>query len=290
MTEAVVQEYVRCAYCKRPVIKQKFCPRCGNILIKDDESPLKVDEKMVEEKIPEKPIETVVEKPIEQLEKLSQQTQNSEEERKVAIEMEPSETPAKKDPVTNEAESAVEVVPVSDEVKHPVATSEADTIKTVPNVIKNVKDMSNLLNLLKEDEMTEDAFLGLYNGLADDAQKLVTKRGELISEIKAAVNDYRSKMISVKHDMKLLNIRVRAAALKRDINDYKHGLREGKEAAHLENLEGLKDSAELEELMVAVNNCVDALSELHMSEEIRSKIETSMQGTLSLLKETHNSQ
>jgi hypothetical protein len=58
MTEAVVQEYVRCAYCKRPVIKQKFCPRCGNILIKDDESPPKVDEKMVEEKTPEKPIAT----------------------------------------------------------------------------------------------------------------------------------------------------------------------------------------------------------------------------------------
>jgi hypothetical protein len=268
MTEAVVKEYVRCAHCKRPVVKQKFCPRCGNILIKEEEGPPQGDEKNMSDKSFEKPVETVEANPIE----------------------ESSETTVKKDPVTIEDKSVYGIVPASDEGKDRVTMPFEDMIKTFPDVTKNVRNMSNLVNLLKEEEITEDAFLGLYNGMAEDAQKLVQRRGELVAEIKAAVKGYRSKMISVKHDMKLLNIRARATALKRDINEYKSSLREEEEAAHSENLERLNDSAELEELMIAVNNCADALSELHVSEDVRNKIQSSMQGTLSLLKETNGSQ
>ena len=56
-------------------------------------------------------------------------------------------------------------------------------METTPNVAQNVKDVSSLVNLLKEDEMNEDSFLELYNGMADDAHKLTIRRGELITEI-----------------------------------------------------------------------------------------------------------
>jgi len=61
------------------------------------------------------------------------------------------------------------------------------------------------------------------------------------------------------------------------------------EAAHLGSLGRLNDSEELEKLMSAVNLCSDALSELRVSDEVKGKIQNSMEEALSLLKETSGS-
>jgi uncharacterized Zn finger protein (UPF0148 family) len=277
----VLKEYVRCSNCGKPVVKQKFCPRCGNILIEDPESPPAEGEKVMDDKTSENPVEA---NPTEQLEKLSQKVQSSEDERRANIEEE-SETVGKEDLGTVDKEGVKVVTFASDEGTSLVNASVVATMETVPNVTKNVKDVSDLVNLLKGDEIGEDAFAHAV----DDTHKLILRRGELIAEMEAAVKGYRSTMISVRQNMKLLNIRARAAALRRDIDDYMRGTGGEQEAAHLGSLGGLNDSEELEKLMSAVNLCSDALSELRVSDDVKGKIQNSMEEALSLLRETSGS-
>jgi hypothetical protein len=292
MTVAVVKEYVKCSHCKKPVIKQKFCPRCGNVLIPEPESPPQTgEEKNMDKKTSENPVEVVEANPAEQLEKLGEKAKGLEEERRATIEKELRETGGKKDSEKKHKEGADEVTPASGEGKNLVDKLDKSTTVTTQSDEMPMINESHLIKLLNEDKISDEAFLKLYNQMADDAQKLVHRRKELIDEIEASIKGYRTSLISVQQNMKLLNLRARAAALKRDIDDYKKGITdEDQKATYLRTLHRLNDSEGLENLVSAVNNCDDALSDLNLSDGIKDKIHNSMKEALDLLQETKNSQ
>ncbi len=173
------------------------------------------------------------------------------------------------------------------------------TVETVQKIAKNVKYMSYLVNLLKEDEIAEDTFLGLYTGIADDTHKMIVRRGELIEEIEGAIKGYSSTISSAQQGMKLLNIRksiddasdeeykVKAAALKWDIDNYGRRINEEEQKAdYLKNLGSLIDSDEVDKLTNDVHNSTNTLVKLDIKDSVKDKIRDSMQEALTLLKET----
>ena len=320
MTVNVTKELIRCSICNNIVPKQRYCPKCGKLLIKTiKNTPLKVEEPVTEKPSPEKADEEVENSPVEQLEKLREKIKNSENERRESIDHESSDNDLltgveqdkmvkngdeymvrnkeSKDIVINDDDESINFSSAEGEVF--AFTPDKYTAETVQKTAKNVRYESYLVNLLKEDEITEETFLGLYNGIADDTHKMIMRRGEIITEIETAVKGYRSTIISAQQGMKLLDIRksindasedeyqVKAAALKWDIDNYGRRVNEEEQkATYLKNLGKLIDSKELNNLISDVNNSLNILSKLNVSEDAKSKIHNSMREVISLLKET----
>ena len=94
MSKTELKEYVICSVCKRPVVKQKFCNLCGNVLIREVTGPEHVDEHK----------EEVKSNAEEALKVLKEKNISMEDERKEAIKHEESEAmDGSKDPQKNEA-------------------------------------------------------------------------------------------------------------------------------------------------------------------------------------------
>ena len=307
MAANVNKEFIRCSICNKVVPKQRYCPKCGKLLIKNmKNSPSKEEETDMEKATLKKLVEEVETSPTEQLENLRQKIKSSENERREIIDNESIENDlligVEKDGVVIAGEGPLASTIESDMIggENLVFTPDKYTLETVQKIAKNVKYESYLVKLLKDAEITEEIFLGLYNGIADDTHKLILRRGEIIAEIETAMKGYRSTIVSAQQGMKLLNIRrsiddaseeeyrVKAAALKWDIDNYTNRINEEEQkATYLKNLGRLIDTKELEELTNDANNCMNVLSKLSVSDVLKGKIKNSMQEALSLIRETN---
>ena len=315
------KEMIRCSICNKVVPKQQYCPKCGKLLIKNfKNTQSKAETADTQKSSLENPVKVATTSPMEQLDKLRQKIRNSENVRKEIIENEPINNDLlsgeKADGVRIEGENPMVRNTESKDIVIEEGESEAIhfdsiegknfsfkpdkyTVETVQKIAKNVKYMSYLVNLLKEDEIAEDTFLGLYTGIADDTHKMIVRRGELIEEIEEAIKGYSSTISSAQQGMKLLNIRksiddasdeeykVKAAALKWDIDNYGRRINdEEQKADYLKNLGSLIDSDELDKLTNDVHNSTNTLVKLDIKDSVKDKIQDSMQEALTLLKET----
>ena len=156
-----------------------------------------------------------------------------------------------------------------------VFTPDKYTMDAVQKLAKNVRYQAHLVKMLRDEEMNEETFLGLYKGLADDTRRLIQRRGEAIQEIDSSIGSYENTIKIAQQGMKLLDIRmsiddaseeeynVKSAAFKWDLNHYGHKIKtEESKANYLRNLGALIDADELETLIDDVNDSLSVSSKL----------------------------
>jgi hypothetical protein len=308
-------ELIRCSICNKVVPKQQYCPKCGKLLIKNMKNiPTKVEATDIE--IPEEDSNA---NPTDQLESLRKKMKKSENIRIENVENDMNDgdlilnseseellveeerilvrNTDSKDIVLDDSDSSeVNITSITENINF---KPDKYTLETVQKIAKNIKYESYLVNLLKGDEIAHDAFFRLYNGLADDTHKMIVRRGELITEIDEKIIGYKSTVSTAQQGMKLLNIRksindaseeeykIKAAALKWDLNNYGKKINEEEQKAnYLKNLGSLIDEKELDKLTNDVNACCNTLAKLDMEDKAKEKILNSMKDALAVLKET----
>ncbi len=311
MSTNTSKEFVRCSICNKVVPKQQYCPKCGKLLIKNYKGPvqkLKEHTKISdEEKSNIEQLQKLNEK-IETMESVRKKAIEEESKQEVIIETETEESVIGDDPVVKTMES--KDIVIDDEEKGIeinledgfVFTPDKYTMDTVQKLAKNLKYQSQLVKMLADKELNEDIFMGLYKGKADDTHRLILRRSEIIREIDSSLGGYQSTIKVAEQGMKLLDIRqsidevsdeeykVKAAAFKWDIDHYGTKIRtEEAKSTYLRNLGAMLDAEELEEITDNLNESLNLANRLTISDETKSKIQSSMKEALTLLKETNNS-
>ena len=320
MSMGETKELIRCSICNKVVPKQQYCPKCGKLLIKNfKNTPSKITAINEYNSLKTQNDENA-DGPKDQLEKLRQKIKKSEDfklenlanesnDEELGINIESKmRIIESEEPIVKNTESK-DIVLEDDDLEEIKFTSIEDgkinykpdkyTLETVQKIAKNIKYEAYLVNLLKGEEIAQDAFFRLYNGLSDDTHKMIVRRGELIEEIDDKIIEYTSIVASAQQGMKLLNIRksindasegeykVKAAALKWDIDNYGSRINEEEQKTeYLKNLGSLIDVEELDKLTNDVNNCTNTIAKLDIEEKSKEKIKDSMREALTVLKET----
>jgi hypothetical protein len=318
MSANMSNELIRCSICNKVVPKQQYCPKCGKLLIKNYKGPAFKAKESSQEKKNQKPVEEKVDKDeSSELEKLREQMKKIEDERREAIEEESKSIDLiigekedlliSGDPMVKTLDSKDILIDKVEEVAINIGdgfvyTPDKYTMDTVQKLTKNVRYQSRLVKMLSEKEMNEQTFLGLYKGLADDTHKLILRRNEVIEEIDSSVDGYENIIKVAQQGMKLLDIRmaiddaseeeykVKSAAFKWDINNYKNKIKTDEaKSNYLRNLGALINAEELESLIDDVDDSLNLLPKINVSDETKHKINSSMNEALSLIKETNAS-
>jgi hypothetical protein len=323
MSVTTSKELIRCSICNKIVPKQQYCPKCGKLLIKNYKGSIPKAKDPSHSKKEEKTNTEDETSESEQLENLNEKLLALENGRKKAIEeeskqidliLEKDEEEKEEDVVIGGASMAKTMeskdiflddnslnivdVEVADQF---VYTPDKYTMDAVQKLAKNVRFQAHLVKMLKDEEMNEETFIGLYKGLADDTHRLIQRRGETVQEIDSSIGGYQNTIKIAQQGMKLLDIRrsiddvseeeykVKSAAFKWDLNHYGQKIKsEESKANYLRNLGSLIEADELNSLIDDVNDSLNVLSKLSVSDGTRKMLDISMKEALTLLKETNS--
>ena len=168
----------------------------------------------------------------------------------------------------------------------------------VEKMAKSVKYEVNLVQLLKEGQMTEEIFTRLFNGLVDETHRLIFRREQSINEIVSLMNCYKSTVLSAQQGMKLLDLRkligdaseeefiVKSSALNWDMLNYGKKILDGHQKSdYLKYIGKLIPEEELKELENIANNYLEDANPIMVSKATQERIMKAMQEAASVLRE-----
>jgi len=310
ITSDSIQDYVKCPHCKKAVLKQVYCSKCGRPLstkpnAAKDQSERKTADHL---NLPEE-TEPLTESPLEQLNQLKDSAKNLENERISNLKEEPLVLNSQiEDAVVTIPESVDDGNAESEETtngflieKTPVAeeypfTPDPSLKELVQKIVKQVMYESVLLNHFENGEVPEEAFLKLFEGVATEVHKLASRKAEIIEDVELATKECKSVKMSALQALNLLDIRrsiddvtdeeynIKSAFYKWDINHSDEVITEGEhKVIYLKELGRLINSEEIDELRKITMNCEETLSKTKLSNGARDKVKNTLLESRSIL-------
>jgi hypothetical protein len=314
-------EIVQCLNCNSVVPKRLYCRKCGKVLL--DSTIKAIPESTIEKEeftpYKEKEINTQTKSsqdfayrtPYDQLKTIRAETKGIEDYRTVYLkdirqgnqeslkQNDIAEISYKAEKITSPPNNQFEKQGnINTENNHKIYTPDLYVKEIIEKVTKSVKYEVNLVQLLQQGQMTEEVFTRLFNGLADETQKLNIRRAQSINEITNSMKGYESTVLSAQQGMKLLNLRksigdaseeeviVKSSALNWDIKAYGNKILDGrKKSDYLKTLGKLILEEELNELENIALKYSDDANLCNVGKATSERIIKAMQEVASILRE-----
>jgi len=177
------------------------------------------------------------------------------------------------------------------------------TKELLKNLVKHVKYEIKLVQLFRDDQVSEDMFMHLFPIMADEITRLSTRREEALNELNGLINEYGFNVMSAQQGIKLLDLRrtledineeeylVKVKAFNWDINHYGQKILDNRlKIDYIKFLGNLISAEEVEDLKEMATSCMDASSIKNSIDGIKQKIKKAMQEASSILNEISSTQ